>query len=427
MTQSLVVSWPGYAEPGGRIFDVPGAAVTDLGTFLAWCAVKADQDPEMTVVITDDMHRVLNLPEAPGGARELLDVEGWTHGPAGPWITYRRGNHTRIHLGVWSWMARRPHDHPLFLPLLAGPVRDHQPCSPILTQLEAWRALTDLPYRGIPGIAGTALLRALQGRRKPRQPLWHWTTPIAASEPEIGSWRCPGIDAQPEFRASYDTNRAYLSAAGCVEVSTERLVNTGPVPFDATRAGWWLIDADPWTLPHLLPDPVYQRRGRTGVVWATTPTVKLLDDLHSEGRGVPGYTVLDSWTGPGRRLFRGWAGCLNNACLDLINRKEPTPLERAQLCAVKDSYRQAIGLMNHEHGSIYRPDWHYAIIAHARATMWRKLWTIGHNVKRWPIAISTDAVTYASTYADNAENENPGFPLGTGLGQWKIKQNVRIR
>lgn len=437
MTQSLVVSWPGAAEPGPNFFAVPPAAIADLPSFLAWCAVKADADPEITVVVTDDAHRALHLPETPDMAattldvegRALLDVEGWEHGPAGPWITYRRGNHTRVHLGVWSWMARRPRDHSLFLPVLAGPRPIHQPCGPILVQLEAWRTLTELPYRGIPGIAGTSLLRALTARRGGRGPLWHHGTPINAHEPEIGSWRSPAAEEAPEFRQSWDTNRAYLAAAGCAEVCIDRLVNTGPIEFDPRRAGWWLIDADPWMLPSLLPDPVYQRtRGNgSGVAWATTPTVKLLHDLYPQGRGVPGFTVLDSWTGRGTRAFRGWAGCLNNACLTTMQAQYPTELTTAQLAAFKDAYRQAIGLMNHEGGAIYRPDWHYTILAQARATLWRKLWNVGHTTGRWPIAISTDAVTYASPYRDCEEHENPGFPIGDALGQWKVKKNVRIR
>jgi len=435
VTQSLVVSWPGAAEPGPHFFAVPPAAIDSLSSFLAWCAVKADHDQEITVVVTDDAHRALGLPETPEEAgrclldsRPLLDVDGWEHGPAGPWITYRRGNHTRVHLGVWKWMALRPRDHTLFLPLLNGAIPAHQPTGPILVQLQEWRDLTDLPYRGIPGIAGTALLRALCTAKRGRQPLWHWGTPIKAHEPEIGSWRSPGSD-HPEFRQSWDANRAYLAAAGCAEVSEGRLVNTGPIPFDQKRAGWWLIDADPWTLPHLLPDPVYQRTRGTrpgAVVWATTPTVKLLSDLHPDGRGVPGFTILDSWTGKGTRLFRGWAGCLNNACVDLMHREYSTDLTRAALAAFKDSYRQGIGLMNHEGGAIWRPDWHYTILAQARATLWRKLWMIGHATGRWPIAISTDAVTYASAYRDNEDNENPGFPIGDMLGEWKVKRNVRI-
>jgi hypothetical protein len=429
VTNALVITYLSALTPGKESEEVPPVAYTDLTALLDYARASCGRNEEITVIVTTDACKIMNLPVNLADAAPFLDVgPGWNHGPAGPWITYRPKNASkRIHLGFWPWMANRPRDHSLFADLLT---QRYTPPRVILSRLMDWYDYTGCPYRGIPGIAGTALLRQLIDARKDHPPLWHYAAPVVPAELEISRWRSPVPALHAEnigHLISYDANRAYLSAAGTVEVALDRLEHTRDIDFDASRPGWWLINADPWVNSRLLPDPLMRRSSHSTLTWVTTPTVKLLDEMFGDGLGTPGFTVVDSWTADkATRLFRGWAGCLNSMCVNLIPDTLTSTSARALLGAAKDSYRQTVGLMNREHGAVYRPDWHYAIIAQARCTMWRKLWRLGHATGRWPVSIATDAVTFQGLSNDPVD-ENPGLPLGIKLGEWKTKTSVVTR
>lgn len=356
-------------------------------------------------------------------ARSGFDVEGWEHGPINTWITYRRGAE-RVHVCLLSWAIADAPEHPLFadllddIPLPDETLRRGLWAKRVMDRLADWQRRFGLPYYGKPGIAGTAYLRTLLEKPLPgkRVPLWHYVAPVTAQEREL-TWRAPegalsrhrgktGDDLDP---VQVDARRAYLAAAVCAEVSRDRLVKTGPRPFDRALSGWWLIDADPWRFTHSLPDPLMRVSDLRKPVWVTTPTLSLWEELSRPriSEYGSGYVVRDSYTAPGARLFREWGTRINRGFEDA-----PSVLQDT----LKATYRQTIGLLNREGGLIYRPDWHYTIIAQNRCTLWRKLWyaAMAEKPSRFPYRIDTDAATYYGPPPADLK-------LGDGLGQWQIK------
>ena len=80
---------------------------------------------------------------------------------------------------------------------------------------------------------------------------------------------------------------------------------------------------------------------------------------------------------------------------------------------------------------VRRPDWHYAILAQARANLWRKMRRIGEQEKRWPLFIDVDNVWY-SAVSDDPRAECPkGITLigenePRGLGKFTSKGTQRV-
>lgn len=282
--------------------------------------------------------------------------------------------------------------------------------------LSRWRVVMGTEWFGTPGTAGAD---ALEARVKASR-TWRadWTSgsgPFdraaeAAYRPT--HWNRFGEDGT--YRHGYDVTRMYSTAAGTTEVSPGGL-RRGPRTFDKSLSGWWRVELSPWPWADL-PDPAgySTRREHDGTArWLTTPTVKLLDDLTDSGH-YGGFSVLDSYVGKGRPIFREW-----NRDLEQLYR-DGTPEMRA---AVKAAGRETIGLLNSPTYSTRRPDWHYAVIAQARANLFRKIrkaWEDGAA----PLAVDTDCVWYGSDDPDPVTARPAAFALGDGPGQLKHKGTV---
>jgi len=283
--------------------------------------------------------------------------------------------------------------------------------------LLAWRATMGTPWFGTPGTAGA---QALEGRIKACR-TWHaaWKTdgPPRAAEAALrpSQWDQRADSTAPHLHG-YDVTRMYAVASGTTEVCPHALRQTGPQQFDRSLAGWWLVDLSMWCWPEI-PDPAgyANRHHRPGDPrWLTTPTVRLIQQLHEEGAH-GGFTVLDSWTGKGRPIFRDWAAGLERLYRD------GGPEMRA---TVKAAGRETIGLLNSPTYTTYRPDWHYAVIAQARSNLWRKLWRQYGIDGRTPSAVDTDCVWYGSRLADPIAACPSIFVLGDAPGQVKHKGTV---
>lgn len=285
--------------------------------------------------------------------------------------------------------------------------------------LARWERVMGTPWWGTPGTAGMNALEA--GLKAVRTWRAEWKPVHPIDDGAEAAYRPAQWDRRPDtkspFLHGYDVTRMYSTAAGVTEVPPGAL-RRGPAEFDKALSGWWLVDVAPWCWDEL-PDPAgYARRShRPGTArWLTTPTVRLLADLHDQGAH-GGFTVERSWVGKGRPIFREW-----NQGLELLWREGGAEMRTA----AKAAGRETIGLLNSETHSTYRPDWHYAVIAQARANLWRKVWKIYGQDQRVPLTIDTDCVWYGSESPDPTVMPPSAFRFGDTPGALKPKRSVTV-
>lgn len=345
-------------------------------------------------------------------------VGSWTAGsPAYGWQTFTRPGR-QLHV---VWLASETKDRfPLWGPTMMDTA----------ASLRQWSEATGIAYHRTPGITGIDLLKQLAPPTG--APTWH---PRIAGPREIDAqelaysgeqWKRP-TPPTSRFVHTFDGARAYLAAAINVEVCPWPLKNTGRIEFDKGKAGWWYVELSPWQFADRAPNPAGYGRNQTR--WITTPTAALLQkltDRHEYG----GFRVLDSWTGPARRsVFEPWAKKLRDAYVYAMALPDPGDRERLRT-AVKDAGNKAIGLLAKEGMTTYRPDWNHAIVALARANVFRKIWREGVATKRWPLRIETDCVHYES----DEEDPKAAFPTtmlydetGIQLGTFSYERRFRVR
>jgi hypothetical protein len=311
-----------------------------------------------------------------------------------------------------------------------------------VVSLRQWYEATGIDFRRSPGITGIDLLLSLP--QTGDGPTWRPKDPGPDGQEmpyTSAMWKRAPV---AEWVHSYDGIRSYLAAAGNVEVCPWPLKNTGRRDFDRSRAGWWLVELSPWTLCDQMPDPAgygpdIVRTVGPRLRWITTPTGALLAELTEQGV-YGGFRVVDSWTGPGRRVLSPWTNKLRDAFTYAL--ALPDPNERERLTEViKDAGNHAIGLLANDRMSVYRPDWAHSTRAVARCNGWRKCWHEGQATGRWPVRIETDAVHYestheepgqaapASTYATRSGTRLrfPLDPTGATLGAYRWERTWRVR
>jgi hypothetical protein len=83
--------------------------------------------------------------------------------------------------------------------------------------------------------------------------------------------------------------------------------------------------------------------------------------------------------------------------------------------------------MNRPGNSVYRPDWHHAVIAQARSNLWRKLWKVGTTADRWPIEIMVDNAWYESDDPDPERARPVGLPPCNRLGQTDALGTFKVK
>jgi hypothetical protein len=95
------------------------------------------------------------------------------------------------------------------------------------------------------------------------------------------------------------------------------------------------------------------------------------------------------------------------------------PDDRAVLDALKAVWHATHGQIGTKsQGS--RKDHDQAIIAGYAANLLRRLVKVADTGQRWPLAIGTDAIAFASADPDPASACPAGLPLGSGLGEFKV-------
>jgi hypothetical protein len=376
---------------------------------------------EVVVLLSGDAPDWFGVPfERPTKDRPIKDGEtlqslraaGWTVTDLQPWTTCRKPDPDggddqvpAVHIAVNDWLDLD--DFPL-LGANPGETTEH---------LVMWHTRTGCAWRGTPGVAGTALLRSpgmvplTKGVAAPR-----WMLP----EKDVDrAWRAGELPYTPKmwdrpdpgpFRYTVDARKAYLSAwQSCL--FSAKVLRPGPREFDKTLSGWWFVGLDAWTNGEL-PDPAgYRPNGRfLGKRWLTTPTVQLLQDLHTANKHA-GFRVIESRVGHGTQLLRTTAETLK----EMIMSPSSLPVMRDTAKAV---YTRTGGMLARPGGRVYRPDWQAAIVAHARANQWRKI--AAARAAGWlPVSINVDAITYAGGQSTMPADLAALFPQGERLGTWR--------
>lgn len=407
------LTWKGYVV---ETLNLESALTRKLTDVLGGAQIPARILP--TVALAD----AIGLPS---GEREAgmnpgrLEVDGWVHSTIGPWTNYRQtGGSVRIAVASPRWLAaeQKGLKYPLFTDAVTN-------WALTMERVGSFERLMDLHTTGTAGIDAMRLLRGVDGLTSPamtmkhhRDTRWHWNPPVIPDSPVIQVWDNPaGGEHYGSMVHTFDTRRARLAAAGTSMLPTGALVkqlNAGTLTIEMateTHAGLWLITPPEWHHPDL-PAPWPTPDAHTGRVWVPTPLVRLMRQLLTEG--VIGHPQIhEVWSAPGARILRNWASAIDTAILkaDYATYDRPDVFKPV-VAHLKAMYREGVGLMNREGGSLYRPDWYTTICGQEAATLLRKIYAahkLGIKVK----SVRTDALTIVSSLL--------GESIAASLG-WKL-------
>ncbi|MGH9380811.1 MAG: hypothetical protein ACRD2Z_09390 [Thermoanaerobaculia bacterium] len=226
--------------------------------------------------------------------------------------------------------------------------------------------------------------------------------------------RAPEPDelALPHLHA-YDGRRMHLASWSRLQVGWGAVEHVKAPTFDPTRPGYWLYRPPVWDharLPNVydprdrLDRPGRQRR----TLWATTPALAGLAEL-----GWWDGEVLEAWVWPESVPYLEPAyNTLRPVVAELEAAKVDDPDAAALLAAVKGLYKGAGKYADRKlferESWLYRPDIHHFVIADARTRVLRAIATAAEH-GRYPLAIATDCVLYASDNPDPIAAAPPGF------------------
>lgn len=435
--------------PGGHVAPHDGLG-DDLAVFLAR-TVEAFRGPGV-VLLDVDAAAALGFPKREpklngDGALskrainapvlEPARAAGWTVTGLRVWMTFYAPGRPDVHVCVLPWallsddLSERTTRDPAWFPLWDPSPRV------VLDRLASWHATMGTPYQGTPGWAACAALRKLP--RSVREPSWYLDPEkLQGVRGLLNSNNEPAYDPrqwgdQDDDRAAVglDARRAYLSGLINAEVAFYRPRQTGAIPFDPARRGMWLAELEPWTderMPHPagLPGP-----GATDVRWCATETLKLLAELQEQGV-YGGFRIIESYTSapnePGKTRSGRVLRPIGERIRDGFDQATAAGDEWLAL-AYKLAYRSLWGQLNSvgadgSRGFVWRPDWHFAVKANARLTLWRRAWKAGREQGVWPLRFSTDEVVYPreAIPADVKTGDVlfGAFRIGEGLGHYRL-------
>jgi hypothetical protein len=280
---------------------------------------------------------------------------------------------------------------------------------------QEFATLTGVPFYADGGTTALLLLDETLSVRG-REPLRKWIDDQAPAVREDGwaggsAWLAGGTPAPGEPPAGLvaDRNAQYLAGVTGVYLPLDAPRRTGPIGYDPRRAGLWEIITPDNPEPRL-PHPCGVRASPGEHRWVAHPTVDLLAQLGCQP------VVLDSLTLGRERCRRAmdtWYDVLRLARQQLIGASDPDGVVLLQ--ALKDTWSR--GITHLDKGPDrrwYRADWRAILTSSARTRMWRSLWLAGLACGEWPVKISTDTVTYASSSAGAA------LKIGSKIGEWKV-------
>lgn len=391
---------------------------------------------EISLYLAPDVAQALGFPAAlpgPDAAKthpvlQRARAHGWHTERVRRWMTFTHDGAPAVHIGLAQWM-KRDRRNPLW----------HEDPAAAAYLLSRFHQLLGVAFHANPGVCGTSLMRAIYGRPKAVAPLWrHQQQPAPLTEMTRTEYHFLNEGLAQTITSGYvhcyDVNRAYLAGAIAADLAHSPLYHTGRTEkFHPQVAGLWQVEVPVWN-DKRMPHPMGSNRTPGDVVWITTPTLTLVQQLSEQGVIVM-PSVLDSYTAPPfpsrdgkkpvprtKRLTREWGVAINQAIMqcDL----ESSPAEAEQLrAAFKGCYQQSInGLWSTSKSLIFRSDWFYTADAVTGANLYRKAWSTGiGSEERSPLYIgNVDCVHYASDKEDPAEDRLKKFVLNNDLGGFKV-------
>jgi len=218
-----------------------------------------------------------------------------------------------------------------------------------------------------------------------------------------------------------DKTAAYLSAANTH-------LPVGPIVLDEDpyaavrekRAGYHLVRVP--EDPVVCGGPFHVREDRT-TAWITTPTLKQIRGV------VHDVEILESYTAPATEvLLRPWIDVLKAERAAALAQDPDGPL----YAFVKNCYSLVISTMGESKANweLRRPDWMHIIRAQAFANLWNKalqatlagveVVKVGNTDEIW-IVDDEEHSWRRATYT-NKSGAHPVFPIGTDLGEWRVKE-----
>lgn len=432
----------GYAEPGQIWLTAELLDQLELGL-----ATGTRAKP---VAVAD---AVAALADRPAVARAVAD--GWELGVPG-----------ERSLRTWTKIRRIGEDVKqapflVFMPALAdtasGVITDDDgnsyPPGQLATTLARFADAVGRPWRITHQTVGYGLLR-LTRPELPEHPAEHPEPAQRQGNDGIEFvWSRPVTDEERErmpFLHAYDRGGAHAAACSSVILGRgEATHHPDGAAFNAKTPGMWRIETPPagdWRYPHPL-SPLQRAEPRIAVpglsddgaggrpVWVSTPTLAYAIELEYQPH------ILEAWLWEDSgRLLEPWYKRLRDARTQLLDVAGDDPDSIAAsgqaYQILKGVYTRSIGTF----GSVkvprdqagrlmwhYRPGWRQAIVGTSRANLLRKIVKYGTATGRWPVAVVTDTVIYASD-DPNPVTAFPGDPkdLGRGLGKFRPERSGRL-
>ncbi|MGC5172995.1 CHC2 zinc finger domain-containing protein [Microbacterium sp. DT81.1] len=303
----------------------------------------------------------------------------------------------------------------------------------VADRLQRFTTALRFPYRKTPSSTGLDLAFALHPRTERERLFDSCESPAVLreaghSETDLDWQRTLTPDEQQHsWVHAYDRGGSYLAAVAGLEVGIGSPTHhPEPLPF-TKLPGYWNI-----TIPedgHWLTPNLFSPRGLSGQatpgtrIWVATPTMELAVELGVEPEIHEAYL----WHEKGR-IFDTWQKRMREArqLLDTDN-----PDDQIARDLLKKVYVSGLGIMAsdlHRNGRQgYAPHRYDHIIAKARANILRRVFQIGRDTNRWPVAISKDTLIYTSPDID-AVSSWPGRPehYGRGLGSFKYEGTAAL-
>ncbi|WP_419707982.1 CHC2 zinc finger domain-containing protein [Promicromonospora sp. NFX87] len=318
-----------------------------------------------------------------------------------------------------------------FIPLLSSTVRrgDATPAQ-IARRLGHYAHLMGANWRVNGGTVGVDLMKALRVKRREEFTV-HEVPRIATAmiNPEF-NWTRPPSESLGEttmkYVHAYDRGGSHLAGVAGLELPVGEFVHHPEgTAFDPKLTGLWKITMPERPADWRYPDPLFAgvRERQTG--WFTTPVIALAIELEHLDDSLE---VLEAYVWPKRaRVLDPWYSRIRDARAATDAAEDPDCTDEDLIAVrkmIKETYTRAIGLLNahtiSEGRDYYSPERYRHILGKARSNLDRRIVKIGIETGRWPLAVNSDTVLYASDEPD-ADKAWPGDPehYGLGLGQFK--------
>lgn len=353
-----------------------------------------------------------------------------------PWTTIWRPGGRGITVAVPEWTASGLHR----IHTRGSSTPDEPTAQQLAQRIERYAALMGRPYYWSHAVTGLRILQFLHRDPRYTQISRAIGLPAPALDRHAGEreliWHRPPTEAEAScgWVHGYDVTAMYLAGANSLsvglDVEPDHLIDQA-ISFDAGRPGFWRL-AHPVTYPGAgmmptLDDDRAEYRPVTvepdGSCWVTTPTLGLLvRDWKLQ------VSITEAYLWPvkakGARIFDSFYEAGRDALYQLS--RGGSEEDKRIRTAVKATYTDAIGRLaqilptGQQPGAWWRPDWQQAIVANSAAKLLRVVAKVGAETGRWPLAIVTDCLYYASDDPNSVTAAPQGLPLDeTQLGKFK--------